>query len=691
MFLARLAALSIRYPRRVLLTVFGLVVLATLGASHLEIKTSNLDLIDPGQPDVARFLEFTERFGNPNGLVVVLEGTDPDNLRKAVDLLTIGFQTVPGIRTCLAKLPFKEEDLASMGLDGYFTSQDEDLFFIFLQPENARTEVVALTPLIRAVEEQISAADLPRLAVKAGLTGIPKYALDDQQVIRGDITRLSGLALLLVALLLGLGLKRPGVVLAVIVTLLISLALSAGIASIYPGHLSLMSALFASILFGLGIDYGIHIAIHLDRFKEKELPWSETLNQTFTHLTKPLKHACITSAGAFSILLGTGFRGFAELGFLAGISLIVCLFCMYSALPAILVLFKPSALVKNRQTAPRWHSLTGPNPVLAFFGLALAIVCVWQGLPGFDSDYRKLQPSNSETVRLESAMIEQSDLSPYFAAFTCASRSEAQALAEALRMHALVASVRSETDFDDWTDAAGNPLELPRDIQALFRDNAGHFAVLAYPKGAIWDSQVQTDFLNAMRTYDPEVTGMPFLAETMMRQSERALFISMFLAAGLVLLFARIDFGSFGNAVLVFVPPAFAVILLIGWVSFSGAGLNPLNMMAIPIVLGIAVDDSAHIFHQMHQTGGDWGQTLRTSGKAVLLTTWTTLAAFGVLCFAHHRGLQSFCLALCVGVGAALYAVLFIQPWLLKCFANRHGSKQKRSRDLQPLAGGLHG
>ena len=661
--LSFLAGLAIAFPKTTLSLSLMAALLGGLAGSGLTLKTSNLDLIDPDHPVVADFLKFTESFGNPNSLVLVLEGPDPDGLRQLVDQIEPQLAHLPGVRTSIARLPFDQDTLWSLGLDPYFTSDEEDLFFIFIQPQDERTSVAAIEPLIQGVRKLIDGLDFDRDTQHIGMTGIPKYALDDRDIITGDIARLSGISLILGALILWIGLRRPAWIFPVLGTILISLAITAGIASLTVGHLSLLSALFASILFGLGVDYGIHIVHRLETQATQPRDWDQTLSETFAHLEKPLRHAAMTSAVVFYLLLVSGFRGFAELGFLAGTSLLVCLLCMYTTLPACLSWLGPQQPLPAKSSGT--HFLGKSHPWLAVLGILIPVSSIATGLPTFDSDYRNLHPRNSEAVRLETLMVDQSDFSPHFLAFTCPDRQTAETLVERLSDHPEVGAVRSLTDFEDLRDPQGNPLQIPASLQDMFRDNQGRYAVLAYPKGAIWQNPEKDRFLSAMLAIGKGVTGMPLLAEVMIGQSRKALFQSGLLALVTLFLIGWWDFGNARHALLILVPPLYAVALMAAFLRWTGIGFNPIDVMAIPIILGIAVDDSAHIVYHHLRNGGQWAKTYAACGKPVLLTTLTTLAAFGALAFGQHRGLRSFCLALCVGVFGAWFASTIIQPFLL--------------------------
>jgi len=104
---------------------------------------------------------------------------------------------------------------------------------------------------------------------------------------------------------------------------------------------------------------------------------------------------------------------------------------------------------------------------------------------------------------------------------------------------------------------------------------------------------------------------------------------------------------------------------------------NPLDVMALPLVLGIAVDDGVHIVHRFLAEGGDVSATLRGTGRSVVLTSLTSLAAFGVLAFARHRGLASFGAAAGLGVAASLVLSVLVLPQALRAWAIRRSRSSR--------------
>ena len=91
---------------------------------------------------------------------------------------------------------------------------------------------------------------------------------------------------------------------------------------------------------------------------------------------------------------------------------------------------------------------------------------------------------------------------------------------------------------------------------------------------------------------------------------------------------------------------------------------NMMNIMAVPLIIGIGIDDGVHILHRW-KIEKNLDTVYRSTGKAILLTSLTTMLGFGSLWFATYRGLGSMGLALFIGVGTCFFATLFMLPPLL--------------------------
>jgi predicted RND superfamily exporter protein len=668
-----MARFAVYRPRTVMLAVALLsAVSLALVFARMELKTSNLDLIDPGLPPVKAFLDFAREFGTPNLLVVALEGSDPATLEQVTNELAPELRAVPGVRSVLHRIPLDDQKLADAGVEPYLATRDHGMYMIFIQPEDARSQVDTIAPLITAVQRILNVHALEDRGVSAGLTGIPKYAIDDRDVIQHDINLLSGISFLFIGLIFVLGfsaLRRP---LLAMVVLAFSVVLVVGAVSVYPGYLTLLSAFFASILFGLGIDYGIHIINRIEESMREGMPEHEAIPASIGAIAPELTTGALTTAVAFFALTATEFKGFAELGLIAGVGVLVCLVTMSLVLPALLVLASsPKEAVKPRDGSRMGRLLFRlQHPALTVpFTLAGIALCLIGG-PGFDGDYTHIQPGDSEAVRLERAMADRSDLSTQFAVFTVDSKGEAIALADRLVDEPTVSEVRSIADLDMLAPAGGGDA-WPEEFVRGFVSPSNRFAVYAYPVGNIWDPVTQEAFVGSMQAIDPGVTGMPFLGKFMTEASNRALQKAGLVGGVLLFLCVWLNFRRLLPTVLAVVPTYLTVAGMFGIMKLLGIPFNPLNVMALPVILGIAVDDGVHIVHRFIHDRGDLARVFAGAGRSVVLTSLTTMAAFASLALTRHRGLASFSVLLVIGVGYALLLSVLVLPRLLTLARNR--------------------
>lgn len=650
---------------RTVLVLAALVAMASLAlaGAWLELRTSNLDLVDPELPEVARFRDFAHEFGTPNVLVVGLEGEDPERLYAVVDRLAPRLREVSGVLSVVDRLPVDEALLAQAGLDPYLTSDSGELALLLVQPDDPDSRAETLEPFVAAVRSVVDGAVAEEPAVRASLTGMPVYAVDDRQTIQRDLGRLSAVSFVLVLFLFVTAfgaLRRP---LLAMVALALGVAATVGAVSLYPGHLTLLSAFFASILFGLGVDYGVHLVDRIEEEVAAEMDEREAVATAVEALAPGLLTGAGTTASVLFAMVFSGFRGFEELGVVAGTGVVLCLLAMVTLLPALLVLWPPA----RRRERPLMERRLGRflvtfqnRPVAAGVALLVA-VAAFAGGPGFDGDYLNLQPVGSEAVRLERLMVEESSWSPEFAVFTTDDEDRARQIVEQLVDDETVAAVRSMVELEALGAAEG----LPPSLAAGLRSPEGRYAVYAYPAEDVWRPAAQERFLEHLRAVDPEVTGMPVLGSFMVQRSRRALRITAALGLVLLALWVGWDFRRWQPALLAILPAVLTVVSLHGLMRFFQVPFNSLNLMALPVVLGVAVDDGVHIVHRFLAERGDLRRTLSGTGRSVLLTSLTTLAAFGTLALTGHRGLASFGKALALGVAAALVISVLLLPELL--------------------------
>jgi predicted RND superfamily exporter protein len=89
---------------------------------------------------------------------------------------------------------------------------------------------------------------------------------------------------------------------------------------------------------------------------------------------------------------------------------------------------------------------------------------------------------------------------------------------------------------------------------------------------------------------------------------------------------------------------------------------NLLNLMALPLLLGLGVDYSIHIQLGMRRYQGDRLAVRRSVGRALLLAGATTIAGFASLAWSSNAGLASLGKVCALGIGLTLLTAVYLLP-----------------------------
>ena len=207
---------------------------------------------------------------------------------------------------------------------------------------------------------------------------------------------------------------------------------------------------------------------------------------------------------------------------------------------------------------------------------------------------------------------------------------------------------------------------LPSEIRNRFIGNSGEmFLVTVYPKKNIWeDVNYLYIFAEESKEVSEKATGFPLIFIELMEVFTKDGVRATILAILAVFLILWIDFRSVKYALLGMTPLIIGVIWMVGSMELFGQMLTMVNIMAIPLIIGIGIDDGVHILHR-YKIEKNLYEVYRSTGKAVLLTSLTTMLGFGSLWFATYRGLGSMGIALFIGVGTCFLATLFVIPVIL--------------------------
>ncbi|MBT5031109.1 MAG: MMPL family transporter, partial [Proteobacteria bacterium] len=523
------------------------------------------------------------------------------------------------------------------------------------------------------------------------------------------------------------------------IPLLIAFMWTFGIVQMVLGSLNLITIFLVIILFGLGIDFGIHNLARYEETRRNGDSKEQALLMICNKTARASSMAAITTVIAFYALMVSDFSAFFEFGFIAGTGVLLSLLSMYLVFPSLMLLaekiriYRPKKLRANQQIASVSRR---PMPKPTWWIVGTVMVCVIAGAGvskvGFEDDSRNLRAELPELRPIKDDIYKVFPLRADRAVVFIESLDDVAAVVEAvesIRQQSVDVSsieavksiydlvpdqaeqaarlkeimlieeeieeaVRLLEDFNEEDQkrieslqefltytAIGEltPEELPEALKLVYTgvSNSGGYLVYIYNTKSVSILADAQEFVDDIReieangkTFYPATEAMIFVDMLNLMKSEAVTAVGTVLACVFIMLV--LIYRNFLKAMIALSPTVIGMIAMFGVMGFLDIKLNIFNMVVLPTVLGIGIDNAIHIYHRYDEEGRDGMlRALRTTGMAACVTTLTTMFGFAGMLSAGNKGLVSLGLVACIGLLCCLIASLTFFPALIQLLDNR--------------------
>jgi len=639
-----------------------------------------------------------------------------------------------------------------------------------------------IQPAKRSILEVRRAADElglgPGSGVRVRITGDVALSYEEMEVVKRQAAAAGVASFVLVGIILVAALRSARLVLSVLFCLLVGLVLTAGFTAVAIGHFNMISAAFAVLFIGLGVDFGIHVCVRYREILGQGQPHDEALRDAARVVGSSIALCALTTSIGFLAFVPTPFLGVAELGLIAGAGMLICLCLMLTLLPALLSVLPTLRSTSDFRSAA-WTGRIVELPVrfpgfVRISALLLGLGSVFL-LPEarFDNNPINVRDPSSESVRTFVELLEKGTSSPWSLNSLTPDAESARELAGRLRALPEVDRVVTLADFvpedqDEKLDiieevalflgpvasesggaAEPSPDEsiaslrhlervldrLPRgDISPEFaaatdslqaslarflaridetEPNAaviealegsllgtlseqlrildaalgarrvtlenlpdalvdqmvgldGQVRVQIFPRADLSDHAALAAFVDAVTAIDPQAAGSASEIIGSGRAVVSALRQALLTALAAVALLVFLIWRRLTDTALVLIPLALATSLTVATAVLLEVPFNFADVIVLPLLLGIGVDSGIHLVHRARLSGDASLNLLGTStARAVAYSALTTIASFGTMGLATHRGLATLGQLLTIGVCFTLLCNLVVLPALI--------------------------
>ena len=620
---------------------------------------------------------------------------------------------------------YKHADLKGFERDYYLTKEGNGVI-LRVYPTGVITDMKFTQRLLHDIRQTIDNIGPKRFhpSLDVTISGSFKNASNQYNVVLQDLKSTALYAFLGVVLLISVYFRQVLSPLFIVLPLLMSLSWTFGLTWIVIGNLNQITVCLFAILFGLGIDFGIHIFARYREARRRGLSTEAALIETVCQTGSALTTTAVTTSVAFFSLLFSDFKGFSEFGFIVGAGIMFSLVAMLVVCPAFIVLVERLRLIRLQQKSVPQHLVRRGRYPVPHLTLFLGLLATGYSLYhldelGFEYDFKQLRPDTQEEAPRGSLPDELKETrSP--AIVLTENRQQAMAVvAEVKRVMAVrgdsstIRSVKSVYSFlpdsqhqklaiivdlrqvldenedllDEGDRTRADSLrgfldvhelaleDLPEDLTKSFSSKEGKILSFVQINAAVplRDGRNAIAFADEVKviqaadgnTYYASSSHIIFaeMLELMLDDAVQAVALTL-LVVSIVLL---IDLRSVLSVTLVLTPLLTALAWVTGFMYVFDFKVNIYNIVAFPTIIGMGIDNAVHVFHRYREAGvGSLRLVLRTTGMALLATTLTTMVGFAGLVPAHHPALYWIGIVSLLGLGSCFVTAVTLLPALLQ-------------------------
>jgi predicted exporter len=158
------------------------------------------------------------------------------------------------------------------------------------------------------------------------------------------------------------------------------------------------------------------------------------------------------------------------------------------------------------------------------------------------------------------------------------------------------------------------------------------------------------------------LSGWELLGPSLAALVKRELFRVLLPILAVVLVALWLAFRNGRDVLLSLATMVFSGVALHLIMVLTGWSWNMMNLMALPLLLGMGVDFSIHMQLALRRHRGDLGFVRCSVGRALLLAGSTTVAGFASLSFASNAGIASLGRVCAAGIVCAMLTAVYLLP-----------------------------
>lgn len=208
---------------------------------------------------------------------------------------------------------------------------------------------------------------------------------------------------------------------------------------------------------------------------------------------------------------------------------------------------------------------------------------------------------------------------------------------------------------------------IPADIKERWLSPDGLYRIQLYPKQDLNDLDNLQAFITEVQAIAPNATDLPVMywesMKAVVAAFEQAIIIALVSITLLLLVIRR----SIVDTLLVMTPLVLAGLFTMATTVFTGTPINYANIIALPLLMGLGVDNGIHMVEKLHHSLAEDQNIYQSStARGMFYGALTTIFSFVGLAFSTHPGIASMGLVITIGIFWIMACTFIILPAISK-------------------------
>lgn len=209
--------------------------------------------------------------------------------------------------------------------------------------------------------------------------------------------------------------------------------------------------------------------------------------------------------------------------------------------------------------------------------------------------------------------------------------------------------------------------DLPADFKTRWLSKDGWYRVQIVPKKDLNYLPDLEAFITDVQKLAPNVTDLPVMYLESMKEVVAAFKQAIVTALVTIALLLFAIRRSVADTLLVMTPLILAGLFTMASTVLTGTPINFANIIALPLLLGLGVDNGIHMVEKLHHSLSEEQNIYQSStARAMFYGALTTASSFAGLAFSPHQGIASMGLIISIGIFWIMVCTFIILPALSK-------------------------